>query len=349
MNPGLVLPIIILSLGIHLLTHLLVPLNIRFSTRLGILAQPGGRKIHQDATPEAGGLSYALPMVLAQVVLGLLMLPELPGKMLLQLSGVEAITLTLGVLDDRHGTHAWLKLLFQFLIGVVMYFIGFRVISLTNPFGSEIVLHWASFPVTLLWYLVVMNAINLIDGIDGLAGGVCAIVCAVLLAVGIKEQNLLVSALSAFLLAGNLAFLRFNFHPAKIFLGDTGALFNGLVIAAVSTAGTQQYKGITSMTLIIPLAVLAIPLIDTALAVLRRLRFGNIFVADKAHLHHAMLSLGLSQPAIAITGWVVTLLFGLIAIGFSFSTKRILFSVLLGLLVLGVVLAYVLMRQGRKK
>ncbi len=349
MNPDLALLILLLSLGLHLLTHLLVPLNIRFSKRFGILAQPGERKIHTQAIPEAGGLSFALPLVLAQVVLGMILLPDLLGKMLLQLAGVEVIALVLGVLDDRHDTRAWLKFLLQLLIGLVMYAIGFRVASLTNPFGAEIILGWASFPVTLLWYLVVMNAINLIDGIDGLASGVCVIVCAVLLSVGVKEQNLMVTALSAFLLAGNLAFLRFNFHPAKIFLGDTGALFNGLVIAAVSTAGTQQYKGITSMTLIIPLAVLAIPLIDTALAVFRRLRLGNIFVADKAHLHHVMLGLGFSQKAIALTGYLVTLLFGLIAIGFSFSTKRILFSVLLGLLILGVILAYVLMRQGRKK
>lgn len=349
MTAGLALTVILLSLGIHLLTHLLVPVNIRFSTRFGILALPGERKIHSNAIPEAGGLSFALPMVVAQVVLGIIMLPDRLGVMLLQLAGVELITLVLGAMDDRHDTRAWLKLLLQLLIGVVMYAIGFRVVSLTNPFGSELVLHWASFPVTLLWYLVVMNAINLIDGIDGLASGVCVVVCAVLLSVGIKEQNLMVTALSAFLLAGNLAFLRFNFHPAKIFLGDTGALFNGLVIAAISTAGTQQYKGITSMTLIIPLSVLAIPIIDMALAVLRRLRGGNIFVADKAHLHHAMLGLGLSQKSISLIAYVVTLLFGLIAIGFSFSTKRILFLVLLGLLILGVVLAYVIMRQGRKK
>ena len=341
--------IIFLSLGIFLLTHLLVPLNIRLSKRFGILALPNERKIHTQAIPEAGGLSFALPIMLAQLVLGLTLLPDLSGRMMLQLAGVEAIALILGVMDDHHDSRAGLKLLFQTLIGVVMYAIGFRVVSLTNPFGAEIVLYWASFPVTLLWYLVVMNAVNLIDGIDGLASGICVIVCAVLLSVGVKEHNLLVTALSAFLLAGNLAFLRFNFHPAKIFLGDTGSLFNGLVIAAISTAGTQQYKGITSMTLIIPLSVLAIPLIDTALAVFRRLRLGNIFIADKAHLHHAMLGLGLSQKAIALTAYVVTLLFGLIAIGFSFSTKRILFSVLFGLLVLGVILAYVLMRHGRKK
>ncbi len=342
------LPVVLLGIGIHLLTHLLVPLNMRFSTRLGILAHPGERKIHNGSIPEAGGLSFALPIILSQIVLALF-LPQPERGRMFWLAGVEVATLILGFMDDRHDTRAWLKFLLQIGIGVAMYLIGFRVESLTNPFGSEIMLGWASFPVTLLWYLVVMNAINLIDGIDGLASGICAIVCAVLLIVGIKGQNLIAAALSAFLMAGNLAFLRFNFHPAKIFLGDTGALFNGLVIAAIATTGTQQYKGITSMTLIIPLSVLAIPLIDISLAVLRRLRFGNIFVADKAHLHHAMLGLGLSQKAISLIAWVVTLLFGLIAIGFSFSTKRILFLVLWGLLALGVILAYVVMQHGRKK
>ena len=342
------LPVVLLGIGIHLLTHLLVPLNMRFSTRLDILAHPGERKIHNGSIPEAGGLSFALPIILSQIVLALF-LPQPERGRMFWLAGVEVATLILGFMDDRHDTRAWLKFLLQIGIGVAMYLIGFRVESLTNPFGSEIMLGWASFPVTLLWYLVVMNAINLIDGIDGLASGICAIVCAVLLIVGIKGQNLIAAALSAFLMAGNLAFLRFNFHPAKIFLGDTGALFNGLVIAAIATTGTQQYKGITSMTLIIPLSVLAIPLIDISLAVLRRLRFGNIFVADKAHLHHAMLGLGLSQKAISLIAWVVTLLFGLIAIGFSFSTKRILFLVLWGLLALGVILAYVVMQHGRKK
>jgi UDP-GlcNAc:undecaprenyl-phosphate GlcNAc-1-phosphate transferase len=345
----LVLAIVLLSLGVHVITHLLVPVNIRLSNRFGIVALPGERKIHMEAKPEAGGLSFALPMLLAQLVLGVMLLPDLQGRMLLMLVGVEAITLALGVLDDYSESSARFKFLWQIMIGLLMYAIGFRVRSLTNPFGTELELGWASFPVTVIWYLVVMNAVNLIDGIDGLASGVCVIVSAVLLSVGIKEANVTATALAAFLLAGNLAFLRFNFNPAKIFLGDTGALFNGLVIAAISTAGSQQYKGITSMTLIIPLSVLSIPLIDMTLAVFRRLRMGNIFRADKAHLHHAMLALGLSQKAIALIVYGFTLLFGLIAIGFSFSTKKILFSVLLGLLILTVVISYILMRQGRKK
>ncbi|MGC9361677.1 MAG: MraY family glycosyltransferase [Candidatus Syntrophosphaera sp.] len=349
MTSDLAMQILILSLGIHVLTHLLAPVNIRFSNKHGIVALPSERRIHDRKKPEAGGLSFALPMLIAQVILGIFFLPDELGSMMLNLAGVELMVLIFGVTDDRYESQVRYKLLWQIAVAVIMYLIGFKVSTLTNPLGNDFILGWFSFPVTIVWYLAVLNAINLIDGIDGLASGICVIVCGVLLLVGIKEQNPMVTSLSAFLLAGNLAFLRFNFHPARIFLGETGAQFNGLVIAAIATAGTTQYKGITSMTLIIPLSVLAIPIVDMALAIFRRLRMGSIFAADKAHLHHSMLALGLSQKAISLIVYAVTLLFGLVAIGFSFSSKKVLFSVLLGLLVLMVVVAYILMRREKKK
>jgi UDP-GlcNAc:undecaprenyl-phosphate/decaprenyl-phosphate GlcNAc-1-phosphate transferase len=349
MTSDLALQILVLSLGVHVLTHILAPVNIRLSNKLGILAQPSERRIHNQMKPEAGGLSFALPILLAQVILVIFFLPPQLGGMMLNLAGVELLVLVFGVTDDRYESQVRYKLLWQIAVAVIMYLIGFKVNTLTNPLGHDFVLGWFSFPVTVIWYLVVLNAINLIDGIDGLASGICVIVCGILLIVGIKEQNVLVTALSALLLAGNLAFLRFNFHPAKIFLGETGAQFNGLVIAAIATAGTTQYKGITSMTLIIPMSVLAIPVLDMVLAIFRRLRMGSIFAADKAHLHHSMMALGLSQKAISLIVYAVTLLFGLIAIGFSFSSKRVLFLLLLGLLILMVVAAYILMRQEKKK
>jgi UDP-GlcNAc:undecaprenyl-phosphate GlcNAc-1-phosphate transferase len=347
-NP-LYLLIVIEFVVIHLLTHLLLPFNIKISRRYNILALPSERRIHKTAIPEAGGLCFAIPIIVAQASFGLLSGDPALGRMLLQLSGVGLLAIALGLWDDKYESHANYKLIWQLSIGVIMYFIGYRVLYLTNPLGEHFVLGWMSFPVTILWYLIILNAINLIDGMDGLASGISAIVCAVLLIVGIKEGNLLVITICAFLLAGSSAFLFYNFFPAKIFLGETGALFIGLNIAAISTAGSSQFKGITSMTLMIPLAVMAVPLLDVALAVVRRVRFGNIFRADKAHIHHTMLAFGFSQKAISIIVYIVTLLFGLIAIGFSFSSKKILFSVLLGLLAFMVVIAYMLMRQEQKK
>lgn len=341
--------IILAALAVQIMTHLLVPLNIRFSKRFGIVAEPSERRIHRNPIPEGGGLSFAMPMIIAQLIAGILMFQGPAGNMLKELAGVGFMTLLLGLIDDKYESRASFKLGGQIIIAILMYYIGFRVEFLTNPLGNDFMLRWLSFPITIIWYLVVLNAINLIDGMDGLATGICGIVALVLMIVGLRGENVQVVFLSALLLSGCIGFLRYNFFPARIFLGDTGALFIGLNIAAISTAGAEQFKGITSMTLMIPLAVMAIPVLDVFLAIFRRIRMGNIFKADKAHIHHMMLAQGLSQRLISIIVYIVTMLFGLIAIGFSFSSKKILFSVLLGVLSTMVIIAYIFMHQEHNK
>ncbi|HRX76352.1 MAG: MraY family glycosyltransferase [Candidatus Cloacimonetes bacterium] len=337
------------ALFIFLITQLLVPFNIRFSILHGIIARPNERRIHKVNTPEAGGLSFAIPIIAMQLLLALFTRGEEISRLFFELSVVSTVALTFGLLDDRFESPARYKFIWQIVLGIVMYVIGYRVLFITNPLGEHFILGWLSFPITVLWYVVVINAINLIDGMDGLATGISAIACMVLLTVGIIENNLLVICLSSFMVAGLLAFLRFNFFPAKIFLGETGAQYIALNIAAISTAGASQFKGITSMTLIIPLAALAIPFLDVSLAIFRRIRVGNIFKADKAHIHHTMLAFGLSQRTISIIVYFITFLFGLIAIGFSFTDKKILFSLLMLLLVVVVITAYILMRMEQKK
>ncbi len=339
--------ILIAAVLTHVLTHLLVPLNIKFSLKKKLVAVPGERHIHKKVTPLAGGLSFALPMLAILAVLGIVFISEPEGIMLLQLSGVGIIVLIIGLLDDRYDSNAWVKFFAQLGIALVMYLIGFRVIYLTNPFGEDFTLAGFSLPLTILWYLVMMNAINLIDGMDGLATGIAAIVSGVLLIVGIKHANMQVTLLSSMLFAGTLAFLRYNFHPAKIFLGDTGSLFIGFIIAAISTTGNQQFKGITSITLMIPLTVMAVPILDVVLAVFRRISVGNIFKPDKSHIHHVLLELGLSQKTVALIVYFVTLLFGLIAIGFSFSSSKILFSVLMFISAFAIVTWYLVMSRRK--
>ncbi len=343
------LEIILASVTIFILTSILVPQNIRFSRLHGIVALPNERRIHQQSCPEAGGLSFGLPIVLMQLIFAWLFRNQELGRLFLELSIVGILAITFGLLDDRFESRARHKFLWQIALGMIMYIVGYRVLFLTNPLGEHFILGWLSFPVTVLWYVIVINAINFIDGMDGLATGISAIVSLVLMVVGIREGNVLVISLSAFLLSGTLAFLRFNFHPARIFLGETGTQFIALNIAAISTAGAAQYKGITSMTMMIPLAALGIPLLDVVLAVSRRIHLGNVFQADKFHIHHAMLDLGLSQRTISIIVYIITMLFGLIAIGFSFTDKKVLFSLLLVLLALIVVIAYILMRRERDR
>lgn len=341
--------IVLEAVVIYLGGHLLFPLNLKFSHKLKLIAYPNERRINKKPIPEAGGLCFALPILIAQATFGIFSGNVAIGKMLLELAGVGFLALLFGLWDDRYESRARYKLIWQICLAVIMYLCGYKVLYLTNPFGNEFVLDWLAFPVTIFWYLLMFNAINFIDGLDGLACGITIIVCAVLLTIGIKDKNQMVIALSSYLIAGNLAFLHYNFYPAKIFMGETGALFIGLNLAAISTATTAQYKGITSMTLMVPLAALAVPVLDIILAIFRRLRLGNIFQADKKHIHHTMLEFGFSQRTIAIIVYFVTLMFGLIAIGFSFSSKKVLFTLLLGLFAFMVILAYLLMRQEQKK
>lgn len=343
------LTILLAAIAIHVLTHLLIPLNKRFALKHQLLALPSERRIHKKVIPEAGGLSFGLPIIAMQYIFACIFRHSEMGWLFMELASVGILALVFGLIDDRFESRAKHKIIWQLALGVIMYIFGYRIFYLTNPWGEPFILGWLSFPLTVLWYVVVINAINFIDGMDGLATGIAAIVCVVLLVVGIREQNTLVISLAAFLLSGCLAFLYYNFHPAKIFLGETGTQFIALNIAAISTAGAAQFKGITSMTMMIPLAALGIPILDVILAIFRRIRVGNIFTADKSHIHHTMLALGLSQRTISLIVYFVTALFGLIAIGFSLNYKKVLFTLLLVILALIVIIAYILMRMEHKK
>ena len=336
------------------LTWVLVPLNIKFSKRIGLIDFPHERGIHKKNIPVAGGLSLGISIIFFQIIFYLCsILLKLNNEIalnMLKLASGGGLILVLGFLDDKKKLTARYKLIFQILIVSLMYFLGFRITLLTNPFGMDIELGLLSFPITVLWFILVINAFNLIDGIDGLASGIAAIVSLVLFSVGIVYSNHFIALSSIALLGATLAFLRYNFSPAKIFMGDTGSLFLGFNIAAISVAGTEQYKGITTMTLLIPIIVLVVPLSDTVLAVFRRIKGRkHIFKADKEHLHHKMLNIGLSQKAIALISYFVTFLFGLIAFGFSFASKNILFILLILISLILLITIYFLLKVGRKK
>jgi UDP-GlcNAc:undecaprenyl-phosphate/decaprenyl-phosphate GlcNAc-1-phosphate transferase len=333
----------------YLGTRLLVPLNIRFSLQHKIMATPNERSIHNEPLPTAGGLSLGLVLVMFQLIIGWLTLQQGYGGYLLSLGGISLVIMAVGLYDDRWHSRVRYKLLGQIMVALLMYYAGYRVSYLTNPVGADLMLGWLSLPVTIIWFLLTMNAINLIDGLDGLAAGITCIVSLVLAVIGFISNNPLVLVLTAILLGGNLAFLKYNFYPARIFMGDTGSLLLGLNIAAVSTAGNTTFKGITTMTLMVPVIAMAIPLLDTGLAVIRRtIRGGSIFKADKAHLHHYLLRLGFSQSSIALITYFITALFGLAAIGFYFSSNKILFSLVVLLMVVLIITVYYLIHRGRK-
>ena len=265
--------------------------------------------------------------------------------LILALGGL--IIFFLGYLDDKKKITAKYKLLFLIIIALIMCLSGFRIELLTNPFGSDIDPGLFSYPLTIIWFLLVINAFNLIDGLDGLASGICMIVALVLLAVGIKKNNIILIFLSIPFIGTNLAFLKYNFYPAKIFLGDTGSLFIGLNIAGITVIGTSQCKGIATTTMLIPISALVIPISDTVLTIFRRIKGKkNIFLADKEHLHHKLVDLGFSQKTINLICYFITFLFGLIAFGFSFTAKEILLGILLLLFLLVlVILIFIVYKQ----
>jgi len=339
---------IIVLLISFIMTYLLVPLNIRISKKWNLVDYPQQRKIHTITTPITGGLSFGIPVILIQLLI-YFVFPEL-GYQILYLSLGSLLMLMLGFLDDKINLKAKYKLIFQIVIITIIYFAGFNIQLLTNPFGKTIILGYFSFPVTILWFLLVVNAFNLTDGLDGLASGIALIVATVLLAVGFLKSNTIIIFSSLTLIGANLAFLKYNFFPAKIFMGDTGSLFLGFNIAAISIIGKGEFKGITSMTLLVPIIALAIPIMDTAFAIFRRVnKKKNIFQADKEHIHHKLHEIGLSQKNIALICYFITLLFGLIAFGFSFSSKKVLLSILLFLLFILIIVVYNIFKKEFKK
>ncbi len=350
MNPNTLTLLVAGFILVFIATIIIVPLNRKLSTRFGIIDKPGPRRINTIAIPSSGGFSFAIPIIIMQYVFSLLPIGQPFAAQTQKLVLLGILTLFVGLMDDKYESSARFKLLYQVLLAVVMYFSGFQIRTMTNPLGSEFQLGYLSFPITIFWYVLVINAINFIDGLDGLLAGITVIISLLLSVLGIMSHNPLVSFFSLIMVAGTLAFLRFNFYPASIFMGDSGSMFLGLNIAAISTAGNSQFKGITAMTLLVPIIALLLPFFDIFLAVCRRIKNRtNISKPDKAHLHHKMLDLGLSQKTVALIAYFITFLFALMAFGFSFSTKKLLFMIFVVLLFVLLVISYMLFKRENLK
>ncbi|MEW6540430.1 MAG: MraY family glycosyltransferase [Bacillota bacterium] len=285
------------------LSLFVTPLVIRMARRLGAVDEPNHRKIHQRPMPRLGGL--AVYLVFTAVVL---LTQPLTTPLLGLLTGATIIVL-LGVWDDIRGASPRLKLAVQFLAALALIPFGFHVEFLTNPLGGIIYLGWWGIPLTVFWVVAVTNALNLIDGLDGLAAGTALIASFTLAVVAAVAGNMAVVAVTLILAGALLGFLRYNFHPARVFLGDTGSMFLGFTLATLAIMGLT--KGATALSVIIPVVILGIPLTDTAFAVLRRYRNGSpIFYPDKGHLHHRLLGAGLTHRGAVLSMYGVNVVLG---------------------------------------
>ncbi|MBB6638127.1 MraY family glycosyltransferase [Cohnella thailandensis] len=312
-----------LALGLALA---LTPLVKKFAVKVGAMDVPDHRKVHTKVMPRMGGLAiYA-----AFTVTILLFLPWLPDSLLSEhdrnlimgmLVGGTVIVI-LGAMDDRFQLNAKLKFLVQIAAACIVVF-GYDIkINLVNiPFGSAMqpMGDWLSIPLTIFWIVGVTNAINLIDGLDGLAAGVSGIAIATILVMAAIMGQGSVILLSAVLLGGVVGFLHYNFHPAKIFMGDSGSLFLGFALANLSMLG---FKQITIVSFVIPILIIGVPLSDTFFAIIRRLvNKKPIFAPDKGHLHHRLQQLGFSHPKTVLIIYGIAAFFGACAVILSVATS----------------------------
>jgi len=291
-------------------TIVLTPLAMRLASRLGLVAAPGGRHIHLRPTPMLGG--WALYLAFAGAVAWYLGVKDWRVVGILTLCGLTTLLFTY---DDRFKMPPAAKLAIELGIGLLAVFtFGLNITFFTLPGNHIIQLGLLSYPLTLFWLLGMQNTINLLDGVDGLAAGVVAIVAGILAAAAIsKGTDETVVILAAALAGACLGFLIFNFHPAKIFMGDSGSHFLGLALALLSILGVAKVA--VGFALAVPLIALAVPIADTAWAIIRRRRAGlSIAHADSRHIHHHLLDFGLSQPQACLLFYGATALLGSIGL-----------------------------------
>ena len=301
---------LLIAFVIALLTAIIMtPVIIWVSKKLKLVDQPDqNRKQHQRAVPSIGGLAIFFGIAAGFFYLQ----PEHPQITAIIIGGI--IMLLTGLLDDIFDLRPGTKLLGQVLSASVVAYSGLVIEKLTLPFMGTVFLgEYVGIALTIFWIVAVANAINLIDGLDGLAGGVSTIAFISILIMAIMDYRFIVIGLSVLLIGATLGFLVFNFHPAKIFMGDTGALFLGYAIAIISMLGL--FKNVAFFSFVIPIIVIALPVFDTLLAIIRRIHNRQgISVADHNHVHYLLLKNGYSHKQSVFIIYAFSIFFGAMAI-----------------------------------
>lgn len=309
--------------------------------RLGIVSKAGGRHVHKGSIPRIGGVAMYVGFLAA---IGMRLLGEKvwgwpPALTLLDeptwgvLAGLT-LMFAVGLLDDVVDLTPGQKLVGQIAAAAITFAAGIRIDFIGNPFGGGLLLLGVlSLPLTLFWMVGFANVVNLIDGLDGLAAGITAIAAVSLLVLAEETNQPLAAVLAAALVGACIGFLRYNFNPASIFMGDSGALFLGFCLACISLLGVM--KSVAAITLVVPLLILGVPVFDTFSAIVRRRRHGRpVHEADKGHIHHRLLLRGFTQrqTVLIIYLWSIALAVGGYAMRWVAPTfKVITFVVLAGL------------------
>ncbi|WP_085506209.1 glycosyltransferase family 4 protein [Thalassobacillus devorans] len=336
---------LLIGLVISFGTSFLLTFPVRkLAQKLKVMDYPELRKIHTTVTPRMGGLA-----IFAGAVAGLVYFQPTNDFFWPISIGAAIVTLT-GLLDDRYQLRPLVKLTGQIIAAVILISSGLVMENLTIPLIGQIPLnHFVGVILTFFWIIGVTNAINLIDGLDGLATGVTTIALTSITVMAFIDNHAAAVMFCVVLIGSNLGFLPHNFYPAKIYMGDTGSLFLGYSVAVISVVGLM--KSITFFSFIIPILVLAIPIFDTMFSILRRLRNKqNIMSPDSQHIHYQLIAAGLSHRTTVLILYGFSAFFGFLGVIFSYAS----FALALGLTFLILVLLHLfaemtgVLRGGKK-
>ncbi|HCD1810977.1 undecaprenyl/decaprenyl-phosphate alpha-N-acetylglucosaminyl 1-phosphate transferase, partial [Staphylococcus aureus] len=284
----------------------ITPIVIAISKRLNLVDKPNFRKVHTKPISVMGGT-----VILFSFLIGIWIGHPIETEIKPLIIGA-IIMYVLGLVDDIYDLKPYIKLAGQIAAALVVAFYGVTIDFISLPMGTTIHFGFLSIPITVIWIVAITNAINLIDGLDGLASGVSAIGLITIGFIAILQANIFITMICCVLLGSLIGFLFYNFHPAKIFLGDSGALMIGFIIGFLSLLG---FKNITIIALFFPIVILAVPFIDTLFAMIRRVKKGqHIMQADKSHLHHKLLALGYTHRQTVLLIYSISILFSLSSI-----------------------------------
>ena len=311
-----------------------------------------GRRMHDHPIPRMGGLAIFLGFLLSVI----LFIPFVQTDGLgMQLQGMllgAVIIVVLGILDDIYALPALPKLIVQIVAAVIAVCSGSVIDTISNPniFSNDLYweLGWLSIPVTVIWIVAVTNAVNLIDGLDGLACGVSTISSMTVLVIALTVAEPTVAVLMACLAGGCIGFLPYNTNPAKIFMGDTGSTFLGYVLAVVSIQGLFKYY--TLISFVVPFLMLGLPIFDTCFAFIRRIAHGQSPMhADRSHIHHRLIDMGLNQKQAVAVLYVISAILGLSAVVLTTIGSLRAMLLLFAMCIAGSMSIMLVLRGGEKK
>jgi len=332
------------------LTILFVPFAKKAAFLLNALDRPSDRKVHKGLMPRLGGLAIYIGFTCAAVIGLIVAVIRHMQLNYLALTGIllgSLVILLIGIIDDIKSISPTKKLVLQILAALIPMMFGVQINFISNPVTGILLLGYFTLPVTILWIVGITNALNFVDGLDGLASGITAIASVTLFIVAVRIHQPGAAILMIALAGAAIGFLRYNFNPASIFLGDSGSMFMGYLLACCSVIGVL--KSTMILALLIPVFIMGIPIFDAASVIMRRVRDGrHIFDADRRHLHHRLLDSGFSHKQVVVSIYIACIFLGIGTLSVTFLRLSHALIVMTFVLAAGVLLFYQIKRYVRR-